>query len=89
MVLYEALTYSVISFAIALIPSIINLVKFVNWNNNAYTNFGIKHFMNFTFPVKESIVFFILSVIVCLIAVATSSRELKNMSIIEGIKDND
>ncbi|MFR3567580.1 MAG: ABC transporter permease [Paraclostridium sordellii] len=89
MVLYEALTYSIISFAIALIPSIINLVKFVNWNNNAYTNFGIKHFMNFTFPVKESIVFFILSVIVCLIAVATSSRELKNMSIIEGIKDND
>ena len=89
MVLYEALTYAILSNIIALIPSMINLIKFVNWNNNAYTNFGIEHFMDFTFPVKESIVFFALSVTVCIIAITTSSRELKNMSIIEGIKDND
>jgi putative ABC transport system permease protein len=89
MVTYEALVYAILSFIIALIPSMINLIKFVNWNNDAYTNFGIEHFMEFTFPVKESIVFFALSVTVCLIAVATSSRDLKKMSIIEGIKDND
>lgn len=89
MITYEALTYAILSFVIALIPSIINLVKFVNWNNDAYKNYGIEHFMNFTFPIKESIIFFIISVTVCLIAVATSSRDLKKMSIIEGIKDND
>lgn len=89
MITYEALTYAILSFVIALIPSIINLIKFVNWNNDAYKNYGIEHFMNFTFPIKESIIFFIISVTVCLIAVATSSRDLKKMSIIEGIKDND
>ncbi len=89
MITYEALAYAILSFIIALIPSIINLIKFVNWNNDAYKNYGIEHFMNFTFPIKESIIFFIISVTVCLIAVATSSRDLKKMSIIEGIKDND
>ncbi|MGL5754700.1 MAG: ABC transporter permease [Paraclostridium sp.] len=89
MITYEALTYAILSFIIALIPSMINLIKFVNWNNSAYKNYGIDHFMSFMFPVKESIIFFIISVTVCLIAVATSSRELKKMSIIEGIKDND
>ena len=89
MVIYEALAYAILSFIIALIASTIYLIWFVNINNNAYINFGIEHFMSFTFPVKESIIFFIISATVCLIAVATSSRDLKKMSIIEGIKDND
>lgn len=89
MVIYEALAYAILSFILALIASIIYLIWFVNIHNNAYINFGIEHFMSFTFPVKESIIFFIISVTVCLIAVATSSRDLKKMSIIEGIKDND
>ncbi|MFR3557423.1 MAG: FtsX-like permease family protein [Paraclostridium sordellii] len=89
MVLYEALAYAISSFIITLVASIIYLIWFVNIHNNAYINFGIKHFMSFTFPVKESIIFFIISVTVCLISVATSSRDLKKMSIIEGIKDND
>ncbi|GAA0714436.1 ABC transporter permease [Paraclostridium ghonii] len=89
MVIYEALAYTILSFIIALIPSMINLIKFVNRNNTDYKNFGIEHFMSFTFPVKESIIFFIISVTVCLIAVATSSRDLKNMGIIEGVKAND
>ncbi|RDY27727.1 ABC transporter permease [Romboutsia weinsteinii] len=89
MVIYEALAYAILSFIITLIPSIMNLTKFVNWNNGAYKNYGIENFMSFIFPVEESIIFFVISVTVCLIAVATSSRDLKNMSIIEGIKDND
>lgn len=89
MITYEALVYAILSFIIALIPSMINLIKFANLNNNAYKNYGIQHFMSFTFPVKESIIFFIISVTICIIAVATSSRDLKKMSIIEGIKDND
>lgn len=89
MITFEALSYAMLSFIIALIPSITNLIKFVNWNNNAYKNYGIESFMNFTFPVKESIAFFIITVGVCLIAVMTSSRDLKNMNIIDGIKDND
>ena len=89
MVVYEALAYAILSFIIALIASTINLIKFVNINNNAYINFGIEHFMSFTFPVKESIIFFIISVTICLIAVDTSSRDLKKMSIIEGIKENE
>lgn len=89
MVIYEALAYAILSFVIALIPSIINLIKFVNWNNDAYINYGIKHFMNFTFPFKESIIFLIISIIVCMLAVMTSNREFKNMCIIEGVKNND
>lgn len=89
MITFEALSYAILSFIIALIPSITNLIKFVNWNNNAYKNYGIESFMNFTFPVKESIAFFLITVGVCLVAVVTSSRDLKNMNIIDGIKDND
>ncbi|GAA0714421.1 ABC transporter permease [Paraclostridium ghonii] len=89
MVIYEALTYAILSFIITLIPSTINLIKFVNWNNDAYINFGIEHFMNFTFPFKESIIFLIISIIVCILAVMTSNREFKNMSIIEGVKASD
>lgn len=89
MFIYEALAYAIVSFIIALIPSTIHLIKFVNINNNAYTNYGIEHFMNFTFPFKESIIFLIISIIVCILAVMTSNREFKNMNIIEGIKDND
>lgn len=89
MIAFEALSYAILSFIIALIPSIVNLIKFVNLNNNAYKNYGIDSFMPFTFPVKESIVFFVITVAVCLIAVVTSSRDLKNMNIIDGIKDND
>ncbi|MDK2564176.1 ABC transporter permease [Romboutsia sedimentorum] len=87
MVIYEALAYAILSFIIALIASTIYLIWFVNIHNNAYINFGIEHFMSFTFPVKESIIFFIISATVCLIAVATSSSDLKKVSIIEGIKD--
>lgn len=89
MIAFEALSYALLSFIIALIPSIANLTKFVNWNNNAYKNYGIDSFMSFAFPAKESILFFIITVAVCLIAVMTSSRDLKNMNIIDGIKDND
>ena len=89
MITYEALAYSILSFIIALIPSIINLIKFVDLNNNAYRNYGIEHFMSFIFPVKESIIFFTISVSICLIAVVTSSGDLKKMSIVEGMKDND
>lgn len=89
MITYEALAYAILSFIIALIPSMINLIKFVDWNNNAYRNYGIEHFMSFILPVKESIIFFIISVSICLIAVVTSSRDLKKMSIVEGMKDND
>lgn len=89
MIAFEALSYAILSFIIALIPSITNLIKFVNWNNNAYKNYGIENFMSFTFPLKESMIFFIITVGVCLIAVVTSSRDLKNMNIIDGIKDND
>lgn len=89
MIIYEALAYSILSFMIALIPATINLIKFVNWNNNAYINYGIENFMEFTFPFKESIIFLLISIIMCLIAVMASNKDFKDMNIIEGIKDND
>lgn len=89
MIAFEALSYAILSFIIALIPSVASLTKFVNWNNNAYKNYGIDSFMSFALPVKESIVFFVITVAVCLIAVVTSSRHLKSMNIIDAIKDND
>lgn len=89
MVVYEALAYAVLSFIISLVLSLVNLVGFVNEYNKAYKNFGIEKFMAFTFPLKESITFFIIAIIVCLIAVVISNRDFKKLNIIEGIKDND
>ncbi|EGT3682483.1 FtsX-like permease family protein [Clostridioides difficile] len=89
MLIYEALAYAVFSFIIAMIPSFINLVKFTNWNNDAYINYGIENFMSFTFPIKESLLFFAISVFVCLIAVVVSNRDFESMNIIEGIKENE
>ncbi|MEC3793025.1 ABC transporter permease, partial [Clostridioides difficile] len=86
---YEALAYAVFSFIIAMIPSFINLVKFTNWNNDAYINYGIENFMSFPFPIKESLLFFAISVFVCLIAVVVSNRDFESMNIIEGIKENE
>lgn len=34
MIAFEALSYALLSIIIALIPSVANLTKFVNWNNN-------------------------------------------------------
>lgn len=87
MVIYEALSYAILSFLIALIPATMKLIKYANWNNDAYKNYGVDNFMSFTFPFKESIIFLILSITVCLVAVVTSNRDFKNMNIIEGIKD--
>lgn len=89
MIIYEALAYSILSFMIALIPATINLIKFVNLNNDAYINYGIENFMEFTFPVKESIIFLLISITMCLLAVMTANKDFKEMNIIEGIKEND
>lgn len=88
MIICEALGYAILSFIIALIPTTINLIEFVNWNNDAYKSYGIENFLSFTLPIKESIVFLIISIFICLLAVAISNREFKKMNIIEGIKDN-
>ena len=79
MIAFEALSYALLSFIIALIPSVANLTKFVNWNNNAYKNYGIDRFMTFALPVKESILFFIITDAGWLIAVMTSSRDLRKI----------
>ncbi|HBI92304.1 MAG TPA: hypothetical protein DDY58_07635 [Terrisporobacter glycolicus] len=79
MIAFEGLSYAILSFIIPLIPSVASLTKFVNWNNNAYKNYGIDSFMSFVFPAKESILFLIITVAVCLIAVMTSSRDLRKI----------
>ncbi|WP_425533859.1 FtsX-like permease family protein [Terrisporobacter petrolearius] len=65
MIAFEGLSYALLSIIIGLIPSVANLTKFVNWNNNTYKNYGIDSFISFAFPVKDSIVFFIITVAVC------------------------
>ncbi len=89
MIIYEALAYSILSFMITLTPTTINLIKFVNLHNDAYINYGIKNFMEFTFPVKESTIFLLISITMCLIAVMAANKDFKEMNIIEGIKEND
>ena len=88
-IIYESLAYSILSFMIYIIPSTINLIKFVKLNNNAYINYGIENFMEFTFPFKETTIFLIISICMCLIAITKSNKDFKEMNIIEGIKDND
>lgn len=89
MFIYEVLVYVVFSFIIVMILLFINLVKFINWNNDVYINYGIENFMFFIFLIKEFLLFFVIFVFVCLIVVVVSNRDFESMNIIEGIKENE
>ncbi|MED9948121.1 MAG: ABC transporter permease, partial [Peptacetobacter hiranonis] len=59
---FEALTYGVLSSVVGIAIAVLSLLKMVKWHNDAYVNFGIEHFMDFTFPTGGALVFVITTI---------------------------
>ena len=87
--MFEAITYAVLSIVSGIALATYKLVKYVEWNNNAYTNFGIEHFMDFTFPYPQAIIFAVVTLATCIIAVKLANRDFKNKEISDGMRDID
>ncbi|TQQ84417.1 ABC transporter permease [Peptacetobacter hominis] len=85
--MYESVTYAVLSITVGIAISTYKLIEFVNWNNYAYTNFGIEHFMDFTFPYKEAIAFALVALITCIVSVKLANRNFRNKEISDGMRD--
>ena len=87
--MWESVTYAVLSIVSGIGLATYKLFKFVEWNNNAYINFGIEHFMDFTFPYPQAIIFAVVTLVTCIIAVKLANREFKNKEISDGMRDID
>ncbi len=75
MYILESMKYDLLSVLYWIGLATYALFKFVEWNNNAYTNFGIEHFMDFTFPYPQAIIFAVVTVVTCIIAVKLANRD--------------
>ena len=87
--MWESMTYAILSVLSGIGLATYALFKFVEWNNNAYTNFGIEHFMDFTFPYPQAIIFAVVTLATCIIAVKLANRDFKNKEISDGMRDID
>ena len=87
--MWESMTYAVLSVLSGIGLATYALFKFVEWNNNAYTNFGIEHFMDFTFPYPQAIIFAVVTLATCIIAVKLANIDFKNKEISDGMRDID
>ena len=87
--MWESVTYAVLSIVSGIGLATYKLFKFVEWNNNAYINFGIEHFMDFTFPYPQAIIFAVVTLATCIIAVKLANRDFKNKEISDGMRDID
>ncbi|EEA86122.1 efflux ABC transporter, permease protein [Peptacetobacter hiranonis DSM 13275] len=87
--MWESMTYALLSVLFGIGLATYALFKFVEWNNNAYTNFGIEHFMDFTFPYPQAIIFAVVTLATCIIAVKLANRDFKNKEISDGMRDID
>ena len=87
--MWESMTYALLSVLSGIGLATYALFKFVEWNNNAYTNFGIEHFMDFTFPYPQAIIFAVVTLATCIIAVKVANRDFKNKEISDGMRDID
>ena len=87
--MWESMTYALLSVVSGIGLATYALFKFVEWNNNAYTNFGIEHFMDFTFPYPQAIIFAVVTLATCIIAVKLANRDFKNKEISDGMRDLD
>ena len=87
--MWESVTYAVLSIVSGIGLATYKLFKFVEWNNNAYINFGIEHFMDFTFPYPQAIIFAVVTLVTCIIAVKLANRDFKNKEISDGMRDID
>ena len=87
--MYEAVIYAVLSIIGGIALGTYKIVKEVEWYNNAYKAEGIEHFMDFTFPYPQAIIFAVVTVVTCIIAVKLANRDFKNKEISDGMRDID
>ena len=87
--MYEAVIYAVLSIIGGIALGTYKIVKEVEWYNDAYKSEGIKHFMDFTFPYPQAIIFAVVTLATCIIAVKLANRDFKNKEISEGMRDLD
>ena len=87
--MWESMIYALLSILLGIGLSTYKLIKFVEWHNEAYKTYGIEHFMDFTFPYPQAIIFAAVTLATCIIAVKLANRDFKNKEISDGMRDID
>ena len=87
--MWESTIYALLSILSGIGLSTYELIKFVEWHNEAYKTYGIEHFMDFTFPYPQAIIFAVVTLATCIIAVKLANRDFKNKEISDGMRDID
>ena len=87
--MWESMIYALLSILLGIGLSTYKLIKFVEWHNEAYKTYGIEHFMDFTFPYPQAIIFTVVTLATCIIAVKLANRDFKNKEISDGMRDID
>ena len=87
--MWESMIYALLSILSGIGLSTYELIKFVEWHNEAYKTYGIEHFMDFTFPYLQAIIFAVVTLVTCIIAVKLANRDFKNKEISDGMRDID
>ena len=87
--MWESMIYALLSILSGIGLSTYELIKFVEWHNEAYKTYGIEHFMDFTFPYPQAIIFAVVTLVTCIIAVKLANRDFKNKEISDGMRDID
>ena len=87
--MYEAVIYAVLSIIGGIALATYKLLNEVKWYNDVYKSEGIEHFMDFTFPYPQAIIFAVVTLATCIIAVKLANRDFKNKEISDGMRDID
>ena len=87
--MYEAVIYAVLSIIGGIALATYKLLNEVKWYNDVYKSEGIEHFMDFTFPYPQAIIFAVVTLATCIIAVKLANRDFKNKEISDGMRDLD
>lgn len=90
MLIKENIIYGVLSMLVAGIISSFNYYKMVSETNKLNQQiYGINSSIKFEIPIFEILIFGLISVFVCVIAVYFSNRMINKLSIVSGIKENE
>lgn len=90
MLIKENIIYGVLSMIVAGIISSFNYYKMISETNKLNQQiYGISNSIKFEIPIYEILIFGLISVFVCIIAVYFSNKMINKLSIVSGIKENE
>ncbi|HBE9108894.1 TPA: ABC transporter permease [Clostridioides difficile] len=90
MLIKENIIYGVLSMLVAGIISSFSYYKMVSETNKLNQQiYGISNSIKFEIPIYEILIFGLISVFVCVIAVYFSNKMINKLSIVSGIKENE